>query len=209
MSKLYKVKLAKGFHTQVADGTRLSNLRHSRGGVTLSSPGNVETVAELTNDQVEAIKNDPAFEITSAKEDARAPAGNGTQDPAGNDPQTPAPNTPKTPADQVPTQPQSPSGQDQDGQDGANGGVPAQTSTEAGAANATATDQGTAQDQGAGTDDAGPAIPSTLKGIKKQNRDTVVAQAASLNIEVTDGESKGDIAKKIVDQLAAQTSTEE
>lgn len=62
--KQYKVRLAKTFQTHVQPGMRLTSMRHTRGGVSLSTE-NPEFTGPLTKDQVEAIKNDPAFEIKS------------------------------------------------------------------------------------------------------------------------------------------------
>ena len=203
-TKTYKVKLSKTFHTQVAPGTRLSNLRHSRGGVTLSSPDHVEEVVELTKDQVEAIKNDPAFEITSVKSDEGSDSSQGT----GRRTSKPAANTAEgqggTPAPETTTPPQGDGsgtsegeGSGSEGQGDGEGSAPASDLPED-------EGKGAGEDEGEGSQD-GPVVldEAALKALKKGNRDGAVAAATERGIEVTDQDTKAQIVDKIAASQAA------
>lgn len=205
--KQYKVRLAKGFHGMVADGTRLSNMRHTRGGVTLSLPDNPEYVGPLTNDQVEAIKDDPAFELTNVKADA---GGNSSSRTSGSS-SKPAANTAQgqggTPAPETTTPPEStggstPSDESASSQssDESEGSTPASEVPEA-------TGKAAGDDEDEGNQD-GPATldEAALKALKKGNRDGAVAAATERGIEVTDADTKAQIVDKIA---AKQSETQE
>lgn len=205
--KQYKVRLAKGFHGMVAAGTRLTNMRHSRGGVTLSLPDNPEYVGPLDNDQVEAIKNDPAFELTNVKADASSNTSSRTSGSSSK----PAANTAQgqggTPAPETTTPPQgdgsgTPEGEGQPGEGAGTGegDTPASELPEA-------TGEGAGDGEGEGEQD-GPVVldEAALKALKKGNRDGAVAAAAERGIEVTDADTKAQIVDKIA---AKQTETQE
>lgn len=199
--KQYKVRLAKGFHGMVADGTRLSNMRHSRGGVTLSLPDNPEYVGPLTKDQVEAIENDPAFELSNVKADAGSNSSSRTSGTGSK----PAANTAEgqggTPAPETTTPPQgdgsgTPAGEgaSSEGQGDGEGTTPAtEVPEESG--------EGAGSDEGEGSQD-GPVVldEAALKALKKGNRDGAVAAATERGVEVADTDTKA----QIVDKIAAK-----
>lgn len=208
-TKLYTVKLAKNFASQVADGTRLSNLRHTRAGVTLSSPGNTEATVELTKDQVEAIKNDPAFEIKAASSDASASSTGGAKSPApaGTSGQAPAKSATPTPATTTPAPTQGDGSQVQGTETDPN--LAEKQGAEASADGTTPASEITGGDATSteSTDDGVKILDeAALKALKKGNRDGAVAAATERGIEVSDGDTKAQIVDKIAE---AQSQTQE
>lgn len=200
-AKQYKVRLSKKFHGMTAEGTRLTAMRHTRGGVTLSLPDNAEYVGPLDKDQLEAIKNDPAFEVTSVKADESSNSGSGTggstSKPAANSTAgqggTPAPETTTPPQGDGSGTPEG-EGQPADGQGEGEGSTPASELPEA-------TGDGAGEGEGEGSQD-GPAHldEAALKALKKGNRDNAVAAAEERGVEVADTDTKAQIVDKIAEK---------
>jgi len=111
--KQYKVRLAKTFQTHVQPGMRLTSMRHTRGGVSLSTE-NPEFVGPLTKDQVEAIKNDPAFEIKGLSNNESKLADAGTPAIKGESAKTEIKDEDKAPADPTTTPKEGDSGKDKE-----------------------------------------------------------------------------------------------
>lgn len=191
MAKLYKVTFSKKFHSMTPEGVTFTHRRHSRAGISLSFPGEQEYVGELTDEQVEAITNDPAFEITTVKSDESKPSSSNSKPSTGKPAQT-AQNTPKTGEDKTGEQTQTTGGEDQGGDQGSQDGDGQESGDQEGSESGDKSGEGESE------------VAETRKELLKQNRDVLVAKAKEAGVEVADTDSKAQIADKLLAKTGEQ-----